>query len=394
MAVRLTVDFNSGTNGATITAAGSIAQVTGAPIYTTAAAVHGGMGMGVTPATNASTFIRVDLGANPVSHSFSIYWNPKTQSASTATLLRWADSANGNIFSLVQSQTKLIVVDSTSTAQATSTTTWADQVYRIDGQVSFAVNTAPVVVIRLFAVPEGGVATETLSPTLTNPGNLTFARWLIGAVGTGGAASTRSMYFDTFRVADGAEWIGPFVSITGTAAATQGGDTATAVGKLGYSGTAAATQGAQTASAAGRLGYTGTAAATQGAQTATAVGTSAPPIRTGVVAATQGAQTAAAVGVLEYAGAAAATQAPNAASAAGVLQYSGTAATAQSDQTATAHAVTFVPIVGTVAATQGNQTAAAIGTYFDKTVTRPNEGVTTHLVELTPRPFTTITQRP
>lgn len=209
MPVRLTIDFNGGTNGATIAAGGAISAVVGAPTYTTDA-MHGGMGMGigVAGAVNASTYIRSDLGANPVSHSGSIYYRPKTQSASFTNVIRFGDASNNPVFTFAQTTTKFTLLNEAGTTVATSTLNWTDQWYRFDWQVDLSTPTAPVMTWRIFATPESATPTETISQTLA--ATRTFARWLIGAVGAGGSSSTRSSRIDTFRVADGAEWIGPF----------------------------------------------------------------------------------------------------------------------------------------------------------------------------------------
>lgn len=209
--VTRTVDFNAGTNGATITVAGQIAQVTGTPTFSNDG-LHGGMGMGVgvSAATNASTFVRVDLGASPVSHSGQFYYRPKSQSASFTTILRFGDSANAALFSINQTTTKFDIRDATGTTVATSALTWADQWYRFEWQVDLTTPTAPVLTLRIYATPEAFTPTETLTPTLST--SLTFARWLFGAVGIGGSSSTRASRFDTIRIADGSlEWIAPFV---------------------------------------------------------------------------------------------------------------------------------------------------------------------------------------
>lgn len=222
--VTRTVDFNAGTNGATITAAGQIAQVTGTPTFSNDG-LHGGMGMGVGVAapTNASTFIRVDLGASPVSHSGQFYYRPKSQSASFTTILRFGDSANAALFSINQTTTKFDIRDATGTTVATSSLTWADQWYRFEWQVDLTTPTVPVLTLRIYATPEAFTPTETLTPTLST--SLTFARWLFGAVGIGGSSSTRANRFDTIRIADGSlEWIAPFVpAYTGSLALTGSG---------------------------------------------------------------------------------------------------------------------------------------------------------------------------
>lgn len=241
--VTRTVDFNAGTNGATITVAGQIAAVTGAPTFSNDG-LHGGMGMGVgvSAATNASTFIQISLGASAVTHSGQFYYRPKSQSASFTTIVRFADAANAALFSITQTTTKFDIRDASGTTVATSALTWADQWYRFDWQVDLSTPTAPVLTLRLYATPEAFTPTETLTPTLST--TLTFARWLFGAVGVGGASSTRANRFDTIRIADGSlEWIAPFVpAYTGSLALTGSGTLATAgtpgvSGALGLSGT-------------------------------------------------------------------------------------------------------------------------------------------------------------
>lgn len=394
MAVRLTVDFNSGTNGSTITAAGNIAAVTGTPTYTTDA-MHGGMGMGVgvAAATNASTFIQVTLGANPVSHSGSIYYRPKTQSASFTNVIRFADSSNNPVFTFAQTTTKFTLLNEAGTTVATSVLTWADQWYRWDWQVDLSTPTAPVMTWRIFATPESDTPTETLTQTMT--ATRTFARWLIGAVGIGGSSSTRSSRIDTFRVADGAEWIGSFIAVTGTLARTEAADTSSAAGQLGYSGASARTEAADTSSASGQLGYSGASARTQAPNTSTASGSVAAAGFTGTGSATQAgqtasasgklgyastatpsqaAQTAAAAGKLGYAGASTAVAASQTSGGVGVLGYAGTAAGVQDPQTASVQGQFLEPVAGTVAASQQDQTSASSGVSFSRTTSRPDTG--------------------
>lgn len=160
-------------------------------------------------------------------------------------------------------------------------------------------------------------------------------------------------------------------STTGTVEVTQGTQTSSASGKLGYSGTSTRTQGAQTSTAAGKLGYTGTAARAQGAQTATASGAVAGA-STGTAAVTQAANTAAGAGQLGYSGAAARVQSPQTSSGAGALGYTGTLARIQGNQAAAAVG-TFTgsgPVTGVAATTQAANTGAAAGT-----ITNPATGI-------------------
>jgi hypothetical protein len=186
---------------------------------------------------------------------------------------------------------------------------------------------------------------------------------------------------------------------TGTVAVTQAANTSTASGQLGYSGTSARTQAAQTssatgtvvnpvtgtsavtqanqtASASGQLGYSGTSAQTQANQTASASGIfTAGGSFAGSVAVTQANQTAAAAGQLGYSGTAARTQANNTSTASGILRYSGTSGAAEALDVSTAAGLVVIPITGTVAALQANQTAPPQGSSqgWSRSAPRPQE---------------------
>jgi hypothetical protein len=163
--------------------------------------------------------------------------------------------------------------------------------------------------------------------------------------------------------------------VNGTVAVTQADQTGAAVGVLAYTGTISTAQADQTSTATGALAYDGQIAATQADQTATAAGAIG---NTGTVAATQADNTAQAEGTFEgvdlFDGIIAATQADQVAAAAGQVGYVGTIASAQADQTAAA--VGVLVVVGAVHATQDEQTGTAVGLSYTRVTARPNTGTT------------------
>jgi hypothetical protein len=207
-------------------------------------------------------------------------------------------------------------------------------------------------IVSMLHLPAGSSGTTgTVAATQAN--NTASATGQLGYSGTVAAA----------QAANTASASGTVINpTTGTVAATQANQTSAASGKLGYSGSAAVTQASQTSTATGQLGYTGTVAAIQANQTASASGSYAPGGSfSGTVSVTQANQTAAATGKLGYSGTAAVTQAPQTAAGVGTVvnPVTGTAAVIQANQTSIA--VGKLGYSGTVSVAQAGNTANAAG---------------------------------
>ncbi len=146
-------------------------------------------------------------------------------------------------------------------------------------------------------------------------------------------------------------------TITGSAALTQGADTASAAGTVAIAGDASTTQGADALAAAGTVALAGAADVTQGADTLSAAGTVAIA---GDASITQGADTLSATGgVPGLSGDASITQGADTLAAAGTVAIAGAAALTQAANTPAAAGT--VAIVGAAALTQGANTLAAAG---------------------------------
>jgi hypothetical protein len=170
--------------------------------------------------------------------------------------------------------------------------------------------------------------------------------------------------------------------ITGTAAATQAADTATASGTFTnptLTGTAAVTQAADTATASGTFvapTFTGTAAPTQADDTSTASGTFTVAPVTGTGTPTQGDDTSTASGTFTnptLTGSAAAVEEDDTSTASGTFTapvFTGTAAPTQDAETSTGSGTFSLPsFTGTAAVTQADDTSTAGGTFVNPTLT-------------------------
>lgn len=161
--------------------------------------------------------------------------------------------------------------------------------------------------------------------------------------------------------------------VSGTLAATESPDALAAAGTVGYSaisGTLAAVEGPDTAAASGTVAYpgiSGTLTATEGADMAAATGSAAYPAITGALASTEVADTFAALGTVGNAifGSMGATEAPDTASATGTITnppISGVmASTEAADTLAASGAVTFPAIAGTLAVSEAADALSAAG---------------------------------
>lgn len=207
---------------------------------------------------------------------------------------------------------------------------------------------------QTIAIPEaaGGI-TGTASPT--EGADTSTASGQLGYAGTAAPTEGADTSTATGTVID---------PITGTASPTEGADTSTASGQLGYEGSAAPTEGADTSAASGTVNdpVTGTAAPTEGADTSDATGTVGGPI-TGTAAPTEGADTSAASGQLGYEGTAAPTEGADTSTATGQLGYAGTASPTEGADTSTASGQ--LGYEGTASPTEGADTSAASGTVIN-----------------------------
>lgn len=210
MAARLTESFDSGVDGATITSGGNIASVNGSPVYSSDAK-HGALCMSAS--TSVTQAIRITLGANPATHSGSVYIKPQTvNSTAVARVVGFDTSGGTGLGSIRFHNDGLIDIASGSTRQDSSSFSFTDAAWhRIDWQCD-ASGAACVITARLFAPGnvEGTVPDDTISGTIITG---TLGRWQFGCLG--GVAAT-TIKTDTIRIADGLEWLGPFTPAAGT----------------------------------------------------------------------------------------------------------------------------------------------------------------------------------
>jgi hypothetical protein len=258
MPVRLTETFDGGTDGNTIVAGGNIDAVSGTPVYTNDA-MHGGMAMA--GGTTTSQAVRIDITPDPTTHSGSIYIKPTGIISSGTRVVQFATDLSVLLGALRFHSDGLIDITSGTTRIDSSNFSWTDSAWhRFDWQCD-ASGASIVVTGRLFspANVEGSTPDDTISATMASG---TLGRMFFGCLG-GNAGTT--IKADTIRLADGLEWIDPFVGITGTGAAALGALGSTAPGVRGVAGIATASPGALGATVAGQRSVGGTAAASLGA---------------------------------------------------------------------------------------------------------------------------------
>jgi hypothetical protein len=201
-----TLNFDTGTNGATLTTGNGISFLAGAPQYSTTA-MHGGMAMHCSSGT-ANTAIGVDLTAT--THAFSCYVMSPTTNSTRINLVAWGTLANATAFNLrleMDNRIGLANAASSQVAQTVGTTTPGSW-FRLDTLVDTSVPSAPVVTTRLFLNPESTAHSEQLSWTFSGTTN-TVQRPRFGVVGSA-AVATRDIYMDTVRITDGLAWPAPF----------------------------------------------------------------------------------------------------------------------------------------------------------------------------------------
>lgn len=200
-----------------------------------------------------------------------------------------------------------------------------------------AVNVGTTDAVIAIGVLGNGDPTEGLSDPPTG------STWFSGAVSQNDSTSTSAEIcyrVNTSAVTDSATWTSnaggivancPTVivsyqltaAITGTAAITEGADTAAGAGSASTSGTAAITEGHDTASASGSASSSGTAAITEGHDNIAASGTLSV---SGTAAILEAVDTVSASGTASAAGSAAITEGHDTVAASGASGISGTAA--------------------------------------------------------------------
>lgn len=202
MTVRQTVTFDGGAAGAAVTAGGDIVSVQGTVTYT-ATAKAGALALA---ASGTASSVRI-TNTGTVSHSGSVYVQASSVTTSPARVVQF-DNTGGTGLGSVRFATSdgKIDIAAGSTRAAATTASWvAGQWYRIDWQYDNSTSPATVTA-QIFAGSnvEGTVPDETISGQISAG---THGRWQFGSLG--GAAGMSTIH-DTFRVADGLEWLGPF----------------------------------------------------------------------------------------------------------------------------------------------------------------------------------------
>lgn len=218
MTARLTERFEGGSDGATIVVGGNIAAVTGTPTYTATSPLEGALSMNVA-STTVSTYVRIPIAPGTLTHSGSFMLSVTAWTSGSMNLLRFGDSANSPLATISLTATnKIAILDSTSTAAATSTVgVWAlNTPIRVAWQWDNTTPTAPVITVRIFSDLTSTTPADTI--TATPAETLTLDRWMFGHVGTSGAAYGAKL--DQFQASDSLEWLAP-VSAGGVAVTNQ-----------------------------------------------------------------------------------------------------------------------------------------------------------------------------
>lgn len=202
--------FDEGTNGSTILAGGAVTNVTGTSTFSSAVAAHGGLSMNVNNLTGTSC-IRCNLQSE-TSHSGSFYlYRPAGIDVNTR-IVSFGNIANTTTTASLRYDTTnvLTITDAATTAKVTGVvtipvTTWV----RIDWEYDNSNTSAPILTVRLYLTAEADAASydEQITWTLTGTVNV-LERLNFGLIGNASATS-RSLYFDTIRVREGLNWMGP-----------------------------------------------------------------------------------------------------------------------------------------------------------------------------------------
>lgn len=210
MAARLTIDFNSGTDGVNLTTGGGIDSVvaTGNPQYSTANAKHGARGMFI-PSGTAAAYFRHLVAANTATHSGSVYVKTIAQASGSSNVVQMCNNADSPLYGFgFNADGKFKLFNETGATAASSTMSWAASTwYRWDWQADLSTPTSPTITWRIFTDLEGVTPAETIGPIVLSTSK-TFERWRVG--GAGSSSGARSLALDTFRLSNSLEWLGPF----------------------------------------------------------------------------------------------------------------------------------------------------------------------------------------
>lgn len=206
----LIIDFNSGTDGATLATGGGITAVNGTNTYTAAHTIHGALAITGTGTSAAPTF----TVARPASFTdankswtLSLYVVPVTVPGGAIQLCSLQNSANSVIAIARVHSNGHFDIQVGASAAATTTLSWAaNTTYRLDITYNGTGNTVSVAVFA-GSNSEGTVANETITATgTTQTGG--FDHWVLSPARatTAGAQS----YLDTLRFYDGVVTPDPF----------------------------------------------------------------------------------------------------------------------------------------------------------------------------------------
>lgn len=200
-----TLRFDDGTNGSAIAQVGDVIDVSGAT-YTSAGAIHGPLAM----LTDNTQFIRVTNSTGSSTHTGSLYVRiPDAQASGAARIVTLTNSSNGNLAVIrINNSGAVQIADAGNAAQATSSSTIAtNAVGRLDWQWDDSVlgsQAAPILTVRIFTDADSESYAEQISWTASGLASAQ-ARWVLGTLS---GTATWAGHLDTFRAADGLEWLG------------------------------------------------------------------------------------------------------------------------------------------------------------------------------------------
>lgn len=208
-AVQETSNFDSGTHGVAVAAGGNIDSASGS-IYSTAAAVHGSLGV----FSDFNDFVRVNNTTGTPTHSGSLYVRiPTDPGSGAARLVGFANSSNTVLANIRANNAGRIQIANGSNAMQveTSVAFAINQVFRIDWQWDAAVagsQAAPKLTVRVFLDPESDTYDEEISWTASGLAS-DFSRWVLGALSS---TATWTSHIDTLRASAGLVWLSPFAT--------------------------------------------------------------------------------------------------------------------------------------------------------------------------------------
>jgi len=203
------VNFDSGTDGATVAVSGAVSAIAGTPVYENSPSAHGGMAARFSSGT-VTTCIRCNT--SPGTHTGSMYLFIEAENDTHIRLAAFGDTGNTitqcNI--RLKSGRTMTLADAATVDKAIgSSVIPLNQWVRIDYHFDISTPTAPVLTTRLFLTAEGTTYTEQLTWTFTGTTG-TFGRVNFGISGSA-AVTNRKVILDTIRVTDGvATWPAPF----------------------------------------------------------------------------------------------------------------------------------------------------------------------------------------